>query len=113
VHQVMKPMRLTEVTYIFTYRSSGAVPSHDCFQRWLATFSTYRYFVAASTSGGGVGSGTGGGRMLPTLNPRGTGVAGLKDGAAVGMMLRRRSFSEERRLDAPPGARFGRGVAGT
>ena len=66
VHQLIKPIRLTEVTYIFTYRSSGATPKYDCFQRCAPTFSTYKNLVATRTAGGGVGSGTGVGLRLPS-----------------------------------------------
>src|SRR5690349_19622492 len=87
----MKPTCLTDVTYIFTYRSSGAVPSQDCFQRCAPTFSTYKNFVAAMTSGGGVGSGSGVGIRLP-MPEKLRGGAGLTEGPAVGIRLWRRWF---------------------
>ena len=65
------------------------MPSHDCFQRCAPTFSTYKNFVAAITSGGGVGSGSGVGIRLP-IPEKLRGGAGLTDGAAVGIRLCRR-----------------------
>ena len=59
LHHVIGPMRRTDVTYIRTATSSGAAPSGQCFQCCEATSSVYKNRVAASTLGGGVGSGGG------------------------------------------------------
>jgi hypothetical protein len=108
-HQLMNPIRFTDVTYIFTYRSSGLVPRYDCFHRCDEGFSTNKNFVAARTAGGGVGSG--GGVSLTFRNEYFWFGSGETAGAAVGISVRRREASVFR---LPPGVRgAGRGVEGS